>query len=72
MEAVLISAKVPPELAEAIKRRALEADRSVSAEIRRALRSHFTAPEASTLTSEAAPPGGSAKTVEDGDRARGA
>lgn len=47
----LLAAKVPPDLADEIQRRAVNADRSVSAEIRVALRSHI----AESTQSESAP-----------------
>lgn len=61
---VVLNFKAPPELANALRARARAGDRTVSAEIRRALRAHLL----STDSSEAAPAGGFAKTREDGAR----
>ena len=55
MSTVMISAKFPTDLVESLRDRARESDRTLSAELRHAVRMHLT-------TSEAAPPGGSAKT----------
>lgn len=56
---VLVATKLPADLAAALKQRATQTDRSVSAEIRTALRAHLS------LNSEAAPAGGSAEVSDD-------
>lgn len=60
MASILIAAKVPPDLASAVRLRAEQSDRTLSAEIRRALRAHLATPEMSEApaTNE-----GSAKTA---------
>lgn len=61
---VVLTFKTSEDLAAAVRRRAAQTDRTVSAEIRRALRAHLSTPE----MSEAAPAGGSTKASDEAAR----
>jgi plasmid stability protein len=46
----VLNCKAPPDLAQAVRERAAEADRTVSAEIRRALRQYLSTPNENGAT----------------------
>ena len=62
----LVAAHVPREVADALRALADEGDRSLAAELRRAIRAHLTEVPENVESREANP--GSRKTVDAGDR----